>query len=127
MLIHQKPIKMENKITFKFNNKASSLEEGLNVSVQQFDDLKAKLLVIDQTVIADITKDSSISLIKIVETVYNSGLTKEELVLAFSMITFSELKEQYQQKLNFNDIEEFMDSQEDDNEEIDDTYEEIKD
>ena len=118
---------MENKITFKFNNKASSLEEGLNVSVQQFDDLKAKLLVIDQTVIADITKDSSISLIKIVETVYNSGLTKEELVLAFSMITFSELKEQYQQKLNFNDIEEFMDSQEDDNEEIDDTYEEIKD
>lgn len=118
-------IKMENNITFIFDNEATDLHKGLNVSNEQFQHLKNKLAEIDQEIIDDITKDSSISLIKIVKTINDSGLSREQLVLAFSMVTFAELKAQYEQKDLFKEFEDIMASQEHINEEGETTYEEL--
>jgi hypothetical protein len=118
-------IKMENNITFKFNDNANTLEEGLNVSAEQFNNLKTKLAEIDQKIINDITENSNISLIRIIETISNNELSKEELILAFGMITFSELKAQYEQKDLFKEFENLVGSQEDINDEDGFTYEEL--
>ena len=118
-------IKMENNITFKFNDNANTLEEGLNVSTEQFNNLKTKLAEIDQKIINDITENSNISLIRIIETISNNELSKEELILAFGMITFSELKAQYEQKDLFKEFENLVGSQEDINDEDGFTYEEL--
>jgi hypothetical protein len=116
---------MENNITFKFNDNANTLEEGLNVSAEQFNNLKTKLAEIDQKIINDITENSNISLIRIIETISNNELSKEELILAFGMITFSELKAQYEQKDLFKEFENLVGSQEDINDEDGFTYEEL--